>query len=159
MGDVGGIGRGGRADCERDPAEVSRLRAILDARPEVAAAYLFGSAAAGALRRDSDVDVAILLAGAPDARAELDLRLELSSALARAAGREVDVVVLDRAPLLLRYMVYRANRPIFERDPVAARLFRVRSLSRWFDFEPVHRRICRQAIAPMVARAAAHGRG
>lgn len=137
--------------------DVSEIRRALERRPEVAAAYLFGSAAKGGMRKDSDVDVAILTVSGLSSDAEWKLRLDLMGELSSIARREVDVVVLNRASLLLRYSVYRANATIFERDPAGARMFKVWSLSRWFDFEPQHTRYCRLAMRPMIERAGGHG--
>lgn len=65
---------------------IRRMQPILTAAPEVAVAWLFGSAARGTMRPDSDVDVAILFRGGLDeatreARlADLASRLEASCA-------------------------------------------------------------------------------
>lgn len=128
------------------PAIEAAVRQALEGFPAIRAAYLFGSAAKGGLRAGSDIDLAVLL-GAEGAGADLDVRLALGRALEPRLRRRVDVVVLDRAPLALRYSVYRAGRAVLERDPGAARLFKARSLSLWFDFEPAHARTCRAAIA------------
>jgi predicted nucleotidyltransferase len=78
-------------------------------------AYLFGSAATGAQRADSDIDLAVYLDPSQHADA-LELRLALMSAFAQVLGREVDVVVLNEAPLPLlgavlgeRVVVYSAD--------------------------------------------------
>ena len=75
-------------DDHRLSAAVSDLRRC-DA---VQAAYLLGSAAAGRLRADSDVDVAIL----PSRRTGLSVeeRLRLTAELAAIFGRAVDLGVL-----------------------------------------------------------------
>jgi len=72
-----------------------RLRAVLASQPGVRLGYVFGSAARGALRADSDVDVAVRFAARPtlDGLAALALNLE------RAAGRRADVIDLDTAHL------------------------------------------------------------
>ena len=86
-----------------------RLRAVLASHPGVRLGYVFGSAARGALRADSDVDVAVRFATRPtlDGLAALALNLE------RAAGRRVDVIDLDTAPPLLLREVVKEGRLLF----------------------------------------------
>ena len=77
---------------------------VLSADPRIAFALRFGSAARGETTSFSDVDVAIgLRAGERlDAYAigELTVRLE------QAAGRDIDLVLLDEAPPALAYRVF-----------------------------------------------------
>ncbi len=64
----------------------------------VAAVYLMGSAAAGTLRPDSDVDVAIL--PSDGCRISLDTRMQLISALTLDLGRDVDLGIIDSKNLV-----------------------------------------------------------
>ena len=50
-------------------AIVASLLAFAQTRPELVALYLYGSHATGTARRDSDIDVAVLLASSVDALA------------------------------------------------------------------------------------------
>lgn len=76
-----------------------RINDILSATPGVAAVLLFGSAARGQLRPDSDVDVAALFehARVPS----FEERLMLQQRLEEAVQRDVDLVVLNDAPTIL----------------------------------------------------------
>lgn len=75
---------------------------LLDATiPSLRAVYLFGSAASGRLRSSSDVDLALLAGEAID---PITL-FELSQRCAQACEREVDLIDLKRAPLVLRAQV------------------------------------------------------
>lgn len=69
-------------------------------------AILFGSAARGRLRADSDLDIAFL----PTRDLALAEELALQAALERATGRTVDLVNLDRADPLLRFEIARHGR-------------------------------------------------
>ena len=76
------------------------LAARLEAEPDIAVAYLFGSRARGNARPNSDVDVAVLLDGGVDThRRQLDLMATL--------GANVDLVILNDAPPALGYRVLR----------------------------------------------------
>jgi len=112
----------------------------------VVSAYLFGSHAESRAHRESDVDVAVLLDRAvhPGARARFDVRVELTSALIAATGRnEVDVVVLnDVSPELGRRAVTNGVR-VFCTDPEADHVF-VRDVQILAaDLDPFLRRVRR----------------
>lgn len=84
---------------------VAARRALAD--QPVVVAYLFGSRAAGRPRAASDTDVALLLDHPLAPGDRRDLLLGLADAFETAAGTEVDLVVLDDAPLPLRGRVLR----------------------------------------------------
>jgi predicted nucleotidyltransferase len=112
---------------------VERLAAPLGVGPPVRLAVLFGSAATGALRPDSDVDVAVLF---QDERLGDAGDLALQSALTLAAGREVDLVRLESATTILRWQVARSGTPIVQGSPVEFCRFRARAASEYIDFAP-----------------------
>lgn len=87
-------------------------RSVVAQGPPLLLAAIFGSAARGALRPDSDLDVAIVPV---DADLPLAAELDLQAALSRATGREVDLVRLDRAPTLVRWQVARGGVVVFEK--------------------------------------------
>jgi len=83
---------------------LSQLRSALRTEPNVRLAVLYGSAARGDDREDSDADLLVSFANPhPSARMSLAVHLE------RALGRHVDVARVDlvdeRAPLLLLQVV------------------------------------------------------
>lgn len=115
------------------------LARILADYPEVAAAYLFGSAARGTMGPDSDVDLGLVMRDrrwtaldAYDRLADLASRAE-----AAAPGRMIDVVVLDPQGPLLRYAVVRDGVCIYEADRTRRIDFESETLSRYLDFKPM----------------------
>jgi predicted nucleotidyltransferase len=97
-------------------------------------AVLFGSAATGASRADSDLDVAIVpAAGGLDAAAEAVLRDRLT----QAGGADVDIVRLDEvASTLLKWEIATTGVPLFEAEPGAFARFRAEAASDYVDFGP-----------------------
>jgi predicted nucleotidyltransferase len=92
---------------------LSALTGELRTLPDVRLAVLFGSAARGELREDSDLDVLIRLG-----RGGLTGRAEVLGRLETASGRRVQLVDLDEAaaaPLLLAD-VLRDGRVLVDRD-------------------------------------------
>lgn len=128
-----------------DASALERLRATLERSRAVRLAYLFGSAARGDDRDGSDVDVAALLDD-PSARDCLHERLEL------AAGREVDLVLLDRAPPLLLAQILREGAVLVSRDEGERAAFEVRARAIVLDTEHL------RAVQPRYLRERAEGR-
>jgi hypothetical protein len=122
------------------------LTAFLDGRPELMAAYLFGSVARGTARAASDVDIAILLERDPPPTFEA-LSLDLEGDLERLLGRPVQLVVLNRAPVDLIHNVLRDGQIVLDRDRSARIRFEVRARAEYLDLVPFLRRYRRQGDA------------
>jgi predicted nucleotidyltransferase len=104
---------------------------------EVVLAYLFGSHARGEAGPLSDIDIAVLLRETCTRQEAFDLRLEIIGGLMRIIGADdVDVIVLNEAPLALQYRVLRDGRLIFCRDRQAMIEHRARTVSYYLDFKP-----------------------
>lgn len=114
-----------------------RLAVALDREP-VAVAYLFGSQATGRAGALSDVDVAVALTAPESADVRLDL---LASAIEALGTDEVDVVLLDGAPPLLRHRVLRDGVRIVDRDPRARVRFETRALLDYLDTAPLREQL------------------
>lgn len=118
----------------------------------VAAVWLFGSRARGDARAESDADLALLL------RTGVDLpTLHTQGALANAFSdrlglTEVDIVVLDRAPLELCGRVLTEGRVVWSGDDPRRVRFTVETLSRYFDILPTIREQDRAYLAAVARR-------
>lgn len=118
---------------------MARLASALD-RPEVVAAFLIGSQARGSAGLLSDVDVAILHAPGLTSRERLELRLSLSaSAGAALKTPEIDIVLLNGAPPLLRHRALRDGIRLLDHSPAARIDFEVQTLNDYVDTEPLRR--------------------
>jgi predicted nucleotidyltransferase len=130
------------------------LRAALAGGPALRLALLFGSAARGELRADSDLDLAIEPAdGGLPLRAELDLQV----ALERATGRPVHLVRLDRAPLLLRWRVASEGVVLLAEPPVARVLFLAGTAAEHAELGPGFAEAARRYRTRLLARASSSG--
>ena len=105
-----------------DPELLDQLRraaeAVFSLRP-VALAYLYGSQASGQATPLSDVDVAIVTDRELSPRDRLRLELTLETDLAAVLRHEVDVRVINHAPLLVRGTVVQTGIPLYVRDDAA----------------------------------------
>jgi predicted nucleotidyltransferase len=121
---------------------LDRLRTLLQGTPGLVSAYLFGSAAEGRMHRESDVDVGVLLDRHvyPGAADRFDLRLRLVGPLEAAAGRPVDLVVLNDAPPHLGRRIMTEGTPLVVADPAQDLAYQRVVRSRAADLEPFLRR-------------------
>lgn len=117
-----------------------RLREYFEARPAgtepIACAWLFGSVARGTARRDSDVDVAVLMARDPDPTLTAS-GVVIASELEGLLHRPVDVVQVNRAPVDLVHRVLRDGILVYEADRPARVRFEVRVRKEWLDLKPM----------------------
>jgi len=106
----------------------------LSEQPEVAAAFLFGSAVKGRMTDESDIDVAVYFRPKTDASGRISLEIEEADAhypgedeiwadLERRLRRNVDLVVLNRAPATLAAAVVLEGIPCVVRDPATVERF------------------------------------
>jgi predicted nucleotidyltransferase len=127
---------------------VQQVRDALAAQPGIAFAVLFGSAARGALRASSDVDLAVRFAeGAVGRGWELG---GMIAALEETLGRRVDVVDLEATNSVVLGMEIARGVLVKGSTEELVRL-RVRAYRAWRDFGPRFRRMAR-AQAAVIAR-------
>jgi predicted nucleotidyltransferase len=123
-----------------------RLRGLLRSAPaDVIAAYLYGSRARGEHRRDSDLDLALLLAAPPPPTLRSVAR-DVEDLVERTERVPVEAVVLNRAPADLVHRVLRDGVIVLDRDRPARIRFEVRARNEYFDLAPL-RRLYRRAPA------------
>lgn len=127
------------------------LRAILARYPEIAAAWLFGSAARGALRPDSDVDVGIVFrdpnmtaVGAHRLIGDLASRLESVT-----APHAVDVVVLETQGPVFAHEALLEGELVLDADPARRAQFVADTIVRALDFRPTWELAARGQVAGM----------
>ena len=129
--------------------DVEGLRAYLRTQPDVIAAYLFGSHAAGRPRPGSDIDIALLLEQPPAAEddidaalARFDRRMDLEMAMERfVQGKPLDLVILNRSPILLQFQVLYNGLLLYEGDREKRVDFEVRTVKQYYDWKVIHDRM------------------
>ena len=134
-----------------------RLACALKSDRTVRLAWLHGSRARGTARRESDIDVAVLLdddqAANPTAIKDSIWRL------AGALGREVpsdrlDLVLLNDAPALLRHRVVRDGVLLLARSEPERVRFVLRTIREYQDLEPRLREHTRYRVQRLKERRA-----
>ena len=112
-----------------------QVRVFARERADIVAVYLYGSQAKGQARPDSDVDLAVLMC--PGARDYLRLEMALEAALNRQLNNDnLEVMVLNHAPLLMRFEILSTGRLLHSNDEPARTDWEVETLSDYWDWEP-----------------------
>jgi len=107
----------------------------LQTRPEVSAAYLFGSVIMGMERKGSDLDIAVHLDDNLSTEQMGQYRFELMDLLERAIGREIDLVVLNTASLKIISQVLKYGRLVYTANIDQAKSYKLRKQKEYFDFK------------------------
>jgi len=118
---------------------------VLQRCDAVEAAYLLGSAAAGRMRADSDVDVAIL--PSRSVGISVEQRLALTAELARLFGRPVDLGVLSTANVVYAKEAVVNGRILFERSHHVTARFAMLALSMYASLQEARREVLRAYAA------------
>lgn len=113
------------------------LPRFFEGEKPIVVAYLFGSMAKGTAGRLSDVDIAILMSR--DYRPTLDYHLYLMSKLANILRREVDIVMLNEAPPLLRFEVIKHGKVLYCRDEIDRVAFEERTIDEYLDMNNIEK--------------------
>ena len=122
------------------PSSETGIALLLAEVPHVQLGILFGSTAEGRLRRDSDLDLAVM----GDKPLEAPEKMALIEELAQMTGRPVDLVDLQSARGVIVGQVLRNGRRIYEEnDRIYAELLK-RHLFYQEDFAPYRRRILKE---------------
>jgi hypothetical protein len=106
----------------------------LERDPRVRLLYVFGSTARGEAGPRSDLDLAVWLDRKLSWDEERDLRATVST-----GHDQVDLVILNDAPPVLRYEVVTGGRCLLARDAAEHAEFEITSLARFLDFQPIRR--------------------
>jgi len=104
----------------------------LRARKDVSFAYLFGSMAKGRKLPLSDIDIAVYLSG------DLGLgmkKLKILGGLTECLKTdEVDLVLLNNAPITLRRKILENSKVIIDKDPFLRHKYESLTIREYFDF-------------------------
>ncbi len=103
--------------------------------PGVDAVYLFGSSVNGKMTGISDIDLAILFS--ENKIVDID-RLDIMSRLSSAAGRDVDLVILNDASPLLYHEILLTGKLILENNRECRIQREVKNRKLYEDYRHIH---------------------
>ncbi len=109
-----------------------KAETYLRSRPDILFAYLFGGLARGKPLPLSDVDIAVYLRETVDS---FEKKLEILGKLTDLLETdEIDLVMLNEAPLTLRMKVLENKRIIVDNDPFLRHEYESLTMREYFDF-------------------------
>ena len=121
--------------------KIEQIRDCLARERDVEAAYLFGSYARGKESKFSDLDVAVLFSFDLPEEKITDRKIELMTSLSELLDMDVEIVALNRASTLFKFMVFRESVCILERKPELAHSFKAKAIVEYLDFLPLRRHL------------------
>jgi len=119
---------------------IEKLNKYFDKHEEILFAVIFGSIAKGKANKLSDIDIAVMIS--PDFNKpfpygyQAELITDLMQVLAR---NDVDVVILNKAPIALKYEVLRYGKFIYIRDKQARIKFQIDTINQYEDYKVLYR--------------------
>lgn len=111
---------------------MENLTIFFRSEKRVSVAYLFGSHAKQTQTTQSDIDIAILLSETP--KKLLEYYLHLTDKLSKMLGDQVDLIILNDAPPLLKHQVIKNGKTVYTRSEEARITFEARAQSEYLDF-------------------------
>jgi len=114
------------------------LRKIFKSEEKILVAYLFGSQAKKLNTKISDVDIAILLSETP--KNLFEYYLYMVNKLSGTVGDNLDLIILNTAPPMLKHQIIKYGKIIYTRDEKERIKFEARAESEYLDFSRALRR-------------------
>jgi predicted nucleotidyltransferase len=119
---------------QKDKNSFDKISDFFRQKPEVTALYIFGSFLTEHMRLDSDIDIGVLLKKKPT-----DINIKKSEyvdEIIRHTLRGISLIILNTAPVSLRYTILREGRLIFDKYPDLRKEFIELTAREYFDFLP-----------------------
>jgi uncharacterized protein len=118
--------------------QIIQAENYLETREDIGFAYLFGSLAENRTTHLSDVDIAVYLTeGKFD-----DKRLQILGDLIDIFKTDnLDLVILNTAPLMLKMKIIQARRILADNSPYIRNIFESATIRAYFDFSKIENRI------------------
>lgn len=110
---------------------IKKCRDTLIKYEDIVFSYIFGSYAKSSMRENSDIDIAIYLRRDID----IDIYIEIKINLSEILRKEIDLVILNNAPPLLKHEIAKNHILLFSRDKALENRYRVKTLFEYNDMK------------------------
>ena len=114
----------------------NNIKKIFAEEKNILLTYIFGSQVTGKIGPQSDYDFAVFLSQKTSFPFKYKLKNKLLNIL---DSKQVDLVILNDAPIELKYKIIAAGKVIFQKNTIVRTEFEADTLSRYFDYLPVLR--------------------
>ena len=119
-------------------ARLEQLKDHLYQKDEIIFAYIYGSVARNQDTRLSDIDLAIYIGeDKKPAAGPFGYRSDLIAELQPLAGNAIDLIILNEAPNLLAYHVFKEGNLLFNKDPDLRTRVHAKTVDKYLDFLPM----------------------
>ena len=112
------------------------IKKIFVEEKDILLAYIFGSQVTGKIGPLSDYDFAVFLSQKPSFQFKYKLKNKLLNIL---DNKQVDLVILNDAPIELKYKIIATGKIIYQKNSTIRTEFEADTLSKYFDYLPVLR--------------------
>jgi predicted nucleotidyltransferase len=124
-----------------EKSKIDSIKNTLKNNNSILMIYLFGSQVKGNTNKYSDIDIAILFDNEVKEHEYTDKQIDIAANLSKILNREIDVIILNRASLFLKYHVLKEGIKIYEHPDRSEHNFEARSIMEYLDFLPIKIRI------------------
>ncbi|MGB9596272.1 MAG: type VII toxin-antitoxin system MntA family adenylyltransferase antitoxin [Candidatus Poribacteria bacterium] len=117
-----------------------KLNKYFEEHEEILFAVIFGSMAKGSMNKMSDIDIAVMINPSFNKSFPFGHQAELITDFIRILKRnDVDVVILNKAPISLKYEILRYGKFIYVRDKQARIKFQVDTINQYEDYKMLYK--------------------
>jgi len=124
-----------------DSTREMKIKSCFSERRKVLCVYLFGSTATDKDNRFSDMDIAVLFNNDVLRKTYTQRQLCIMDDLSRILDKNVDVIVLNTANTFLKFQILKTGQKICESTDRPERNFEARTITEYFDFLPVRKKL------------------
>ncbi len=128
-------------------SKIDLIKSVLKKDNSILAIYIFGSQVKGEPNKYSDIDIAILFDDKVKQKDYTDKQITVMTNLSGRLNKEVDVVILNRVSLFLRYHILKEGIKIYERPDRNEHNFEAQAIIEYFDFLPIKEKIEKGLLA------------
>jgi len=121
--------------------KIDSIKDILKQDNSIIVVYLFGSQIKDKSNKYSDIDIAILFDDKVKEEKYTDKQIAIINNLSSVLSKEIDAIVLNRAPLFLKYHILKEGIKIYEKPDREQHDFEAKAIVEYFDFLPIKNRI------------------
>lgn len=115
---------------------IARIKEYFSGKPEVVAAYLYGSQAKREAKKESDIDLGVVLAESYKAKAFYHPQIVFSQALTPILGKRVEVQDLRAARIDFSHRVLSEGKLLYVSNEEKRIKFETKILRDYFDLKP-----------------------
>ena len=119
----------------------NHIATYCEARPEIAACYLYGSRASGKERSQSDVDLAFLLQSSVPATDYFNLKMTCMSELGLLLRLDIHPLVMNNAGEVVLDQIFKKGVAVYGGDSLECKRFRMIQSSLIAEFNPLRNRM------------------